>query len=139
MSILDSRRPTISSVFEQKMPEAAQPPDTVRRCFGLMCAFPSAAAKGGIWKDEELSEEILAEVAAERAEAEARAEAAAGKRREMKLEAERKRQEEKDAILKAIELESQRVDEEVKAQAEATKFSVFTDRTNSNAIQPKKK
>merc|ERR1719281_1691200 len=105
-----------------------------------MCAFPTPAATGGIWKDEELSEEILAEVEAERVAAEARAEAAAGKRREMKLEAERKRQEEKDAILKAIELESKRVDEEVKAQAEATKLAVFTDRTNAaNAGQPKKK
>jgi hypothetical protein len=114
-----ARRPTISSEFQQKMPEVAQPPPHYRRCFGLMCAFPSAAAKGGIWKDEELSEEVLAEIEAERAEQEAKAAATAEKRRAEKLEAERKRQEEKEEILKAIELESKQAEEEMKAKAEA--------------------
>ena len=43
------------------------------RIFGLTCAFPSKSARGGIWKDEELSEEVLAEMEAVRAEADARA------------------------------------------------------------------
>jgi hypothetical protein len=136
-AMTSASKPTIASVFEQKKPDPTQL--THRRIFGLTCAFPSKSVRGGVWKDEELSEEVLAEMEAVRAEADARAEAAAEKRRELEQEAARKRQEEKEEAIRAVEREAQHAEEEAKAQAEAAKFAVFKDLSNANASAPKKR